>query len=211
MDLSSCERFGDCDFHKLSFDQIFRLLVIDDGFGCPTFKTNSASAGSGATEATLQQVLSSLNNGKEFETVLVKDTGASDLIIRQVLVYNEVAGTFNPPIYYTLAGVLYSPVGALEYVDNSLLLQNILTAVATTPRTPNFISDTVSVIPQNTPTGIVSFSLMFRGNGGQLNGANVPDGYSISFGNGKDPINTSMTYLRPTSGVGQEVLISKLT
>lgn len=77
-------------------------------------------------------------------------------------------------------------------------------------RTPAFTSDTSSVVIQNTPIGIVSYTLLFRGTGGQLNGINVPDNYTITFGNGKDPITVPITYLRPTGGTGQEVFISTL-
>ena len=78
-------------------------------------------------------------------------------------------------------------------------------------RTPGFTSYSVSVTPQNTPTGVVSYSLFFRGTGGKLNGVTVPDGYSVSYGNGKDPITVAMTYERPTAGTGAEVLITTLT
>ncbi len=76
---------------------------------------------------------------------------------------------------------------------------------------PGFTIDNSSAVAQPVPTGVKAFSLLFRGTGGQLNGANVPDGYRIDFGNGKDPVVTAMTYLRPTAGTGQEVLISTLT
>lgn len=76
---------------------------------------------------------------------------------------------------------------------------------------PGFSIDTASVVAQPVPTGVKAFSLLFRGTGGQLNGATVPDGYRVDFGNGKDPVVTAMTYLRPTAGTGQEVLISTLS
>lgn len=76
---------------------------------------------------------------------------------------------------------------------------------------PGFTIDTTSVVAQSVPTGVKAFSLLFRGIGGQLNGATVPDGYRVDFGNGKDPVVTAMTYLRPTAGIGQEVLISTLS
>lgn len=76
---------------------------------------------------------------------------------------------------------------------------------------PGFTSDTASVVAQAVPTGVKAFSLLFRGTGGQLNGVNVPDGYRVDFGNGKDPVVTAMTYLRPTAGTGMEVLISTLS
>jgi len=41
-DLSTCATFGDCEFHKLSVDQKFNLLIVDDGNGCPAFKTKQS-------------------------------------------------------------------------------------------------------------------------------------------------------------------------
>lgn len=76
---------------------------------------------------------------------------------------------------------------------------------------PGFTIDTASGVAQPVPTGVKAFSLLFRGTGGQLNGATVPNGYRVDFGNGKDPVVSAMTYLRPTAGTGQEVLISTLT
>lgn len=78
-------------------------------------------------------------------------------------------------------------------------------------RTPTFTADTTSVIAIATPTGVISYSLLFLGTNGELNGAVVPDGYRVDYGNGKDLITGAMTYLRPTAGTGQQVLITTLT
>lgn len=42
MPLPDCAPFGDCDFHKLSFEQKFNYLIEDDGTGCPRLKTVSS-------------------------------------------------------------------------------------------------------------------------------------------------------------------------
>lgn len=207
---NNCPTFFDCDNKPLSLEQVLRMLVIDDGNGCPTLKVNasiSGTGGTGATEATLQGVLASLNNGKEFETVLVKDLGNSNLIVRQVITFDTDSNTFNLPIYYTIAGVLYSPLGVLEYIDNSLLLQNILTQITSVNRSP-IISE--SIVNGNTPTNIISLSILFRGDGGTLGGVSVPNGYSVSYGNNKDIINTTIPYTVPTSGE-QRILITTLS
>jgi hypothetical protein len=99
----------------------------------------------------------------------------------------------------TAAG-LCCPTAATEAT-----LADILTEVSPVNRTPGFSSDTTSVIPTATPTGVAAFSLLFRGTGGELNGVVVPDNYRVSFGNGKDPITVALTYLRPAAG---EVFIS---
>jgi hypothetical protein len=75
-------------------------------------------------------------------------------------------------------------------------------------RTPNLIEDAVSIIPMPTPINVVSWSIIFDGVGGQLNGVVVPDKYQVNFGNGFDAITVAMNYIRPALG---RVIISKLT
>ena len=105
-----------------------------------------------ATEATLLSVLATLQADREYETVLVQDTGAGNLVVRQVVLMNESTGVFDPPIYYTLAGVLYVPVGPLAYIDVSGILSNIYarqadgTQVATINRTTPGTTNTVAPI-----------------------------------------------------------------
>lgn len=196
-----------------------------------------------ATEATLLQVLTSIQSGQEYEQNLVIDKGGVGCPTNcptylQIRIWDTVNHVFLAPVYYNAAGALVVPVGPLELVNPQYVLENILAQVtainadldvalstraseltlaavdaklATVNRTPGFTTDNSSVVAQPTPTGVVSYSLFFRGTGGQLNGVNVPDGYSVSYGNGKDPITVAMTYLRPTAGTGTEVLITTLT
>ncbi len=110
----------------------------------------------------------------------------------------------------TLGGLAtQATLAAVKTVLDNIKLDTANLAPVNT--TPGFTSDTSSVFATPVPTGVKAFSLLFRGTGGQLNGVNVPDGYRVDFGNGKDPVVTTMTYLRPTAGTGQEVLISTLS
>jgi len=77
-------------------------------------------------------------------------------------------------------------------------------------RTPNLIEDSASVGAQPLPITTVSYSILFDGTGGKLNGISVPDKYQVNFGNGFDIITGPLTYEKPTS-VGGRVLISTLT
>jgi len=77
-------------------------------------------------------------------------------------------------------------------------------------RTPNVVQVTAGV-GGNTPVGVVSFSILFLGTGGSLNGVPVPNNYQVNYGNGFDVITTAMPYVRPTAGTGQRVIISTLT
>lgn len=191
-----------------------------------TLKTLGLIAGStaaGATEATLLQVLAAIQSGQEYEQNLVIDQGgvgcpANCPTYLQIRIWDTVNHVFLPPVYYNAAGAVVVPVGPVALVNPQYVLENILTqltaintAVSPVNTVPGFTADTSSIVAQPVPTGVKAFSLLFRGTGGQLNGVNVPDGYRIDFGNGKDPVVTAMTYLRPTAGTGQEVLISTLT
>ena len=191
-----------------------------------TLKTLGLIAGStaaGATEATLLQVLAAIQSGQEYEQNLVIDLGGAGCPTNcptylQIRIWNSVTHTFDPPIYYNAAGAVVVPVGPVALVNPQYVLENILVEVdaintntAPVNTVPGFTIDTASAVAQPVPTGVKAFSLLFRGTGGQLNGATVPDGYRVDFGNGKDPVVTAMTYLRPTAGTGQEVLISTLT
>jgi hypothetical protein len=208
--------------YELSVLQLLEVIsiAIPAAACCPT----------AATEATLQQVLAAIQSGQEYEQNLVVDQGgvgcpANCPTYLQIRIWNSVTHTFDPPIYYDASGAVVVPVGPLALVNPQFVLENILAQVTasnvlltdielnTSPvnTVPGFTIDTTSIIATAVPTGVKAFSLLFRGTGGELNGAVVPDGYRVDFGNGKDPVVTAMTYLRPTAGTGQEVLISTLT
>lgn len=75
-------------------------------------------------------------------------------------------------------------------------------------RTPNLIEDAVSAGVQALPITAVSYSVLFDGAGGKLNGITVPDKYQVNYGNGFDVITGALSYERPAAG---RVLISTLT
>lgn len=151
-------------------------------------------------------------------------------------IYYDAAGTLVVPVgplqlvnpQYVLDNILTQVTATasalnvnLSTIASQATVASILTTLnnikldtanlASVNRTPGFSADTVSVGATATPTGVVAFSLLFRGIGGTLNGRAVPDGYTVNYGNGKDPITVSMNYVRPTGGTGMEVLISTLT
>lgn len=74
--------------------------------------------------------------------------------------------------------------------------------------TPKFIEDSTSTGQQNTPTGVVSFSLLFDGTGGKIEGVTVPDKYQVNYGNGFNKITASIKYERPPAG---RVIITSLS
>lgn len=60
--------------------------------------------------------------------------------------------------------------------------------------------DDTSTTPQPSPKNVKSFSLLFLGAGGQINGKVVPNNYSLQYGNGKDQITNTIEYTRPETG-----------
>ena len=77
-----------------------------------------------ATEATLLQVLTAINNGQEYEAFLVTD--ANDTAWLEVRIWNTVTNTFDPPVYY-LAGsnTIGTPVAPITYINPNTLLATI--------------------------------------------------------------------------------------
>ena len=86
------------------------------------------TAPAGATEATLSAVLAAVQARQDYEFLLVRDPGNSDLIVRQVIEYDEQTNTFNYS-YEEIDGTPYVPIGTPEYADQTALLNLILTQV----------------------------------------------------------------------------------
>jgi len=74
-------------------------------------------------------------------------------------------------------------------------------------RVPNLYELNDAVINPATPINVVSFSLLFFGVGGSVNGVPVPDKYQVNYGNGTQNINTPMPLVVPPGG---RIVISTL-
>lgn len=79
-----------------------------------------------ATEATLLQVLNNMIASQDIEILLVRDTGNADQVIQQIREYDQGTGVWNTR-YEDVTGATYVPVGPLEYLDPSAVLNLILT------------------------------------------------------------------------------------
>lgn len=120
------------------------IQAVDDIRGW--VNTVVAGIGASATEATLQQVLTELQKGKDYELALVKDTGNADQIVSQVRLWDQTTGTLGAPTYYDVSGAVYVPVGPLTYLDTEGAVLALLNEVATsTTRTPSIIRATNAV------------------------------------------------------------------
>lgn len=125
-----------CNF-ELSLLELQGMIldaIIASGSGgacCPTDATEATLQqvlSTVSTEATLSQILVALQNGQEFEQNLIIDsTGATYL---QVRIWDTVTHTFGPSVYYDAAGVIVTPVSPLQLVNPQYVLDNILTQVS---------------------------------------------------------------------------------
>lgn len=76
-----------------------------------------------ATEATALNILNAIvASGQDVEVLLVRDTGDSDKVLQQITDYIN-----NTTVYKDVNGNIVVPVGPLEYLDPSAVLNLILT------------------------------------------------------------------------------------
>jgi len=76
-----------------------------------------------ATEATALNILNAIvASGQDIEVLLVRDTGDSDKVLQQITDYIN-----NTTVYKDVNGNIVVPVGPLEYLDPSAVLNLILT------------------------------------------------------------------------------------
>lgn len=113
-----------------------------------TAATASATAAL-ATEATLQQVLLALQDGSEYEVLLVSDTGNANLVVRQVTTYDTAQGILNPPVYFRLDGTAYTPIGPLAYVTSGAVTND---GTFATPALQSAGNTSLSSIDTKTPS-----------------------------------------------------------
>ena len=95
-----------------------------------------------ATEATLLSVLNAIiASDQDIEILLVRDTGNADQVVQQITNYE----TGTPVVTYKdVNGAAYVPVGPLEYLDPSAVLNLILTELQSSTRTPSY--DLINVV-----------------------------------------------------------------
>jgi len=89
----------------------------------------SGPAGGLATEATLISVLNAIvASDQDIEILLVRDTGNSDEVVQQITDYQTGTPTVS---YKDVNGAVYVPVGPLEYLDPSGVMNLMLTELQT--------------------------------------------------------------------------------
>ena len=173
------------------------------------------------TEATGLQVLAALQNGQEFEQILVVDLGgvgcpANCPVYVQIRIWDTVTHTFGAPTYYNAAGAVVVPVGPLQFVNPQVVLDNILTqvtAINTTLTTSTSRVPTVVNIPSgsigNTTAGVQELGILVIGGGNTVGGVAVPNGTVITYtARDKDTVG-SIAYT--TGGGANRLILTYLT
>lgn len=162
--------------------------------------TASPSSG-GATELTLLAVLSSLQNGKEFEQSIVTDLGGVGTpTYLQVRIFDIDTQTFSAPVYYDASGAVVIPVGPVELVNPQLVLNNILTQISSlntkfleVTRTPSYIQATAAGV---IAAGARSVSVYNSGTtSGTWLGTAIQPGVQLNFdAGGEDDVLAAFVY-----------------
>ena len=136
-----------------------------------------------ATEATLISVLNAIvASDQDIEILLVRDTGNADQIVQQIT--NNETGT--PVVSYKdVNGNPYTPVGPLEYLDPSAVLNLMLTELiaieANTSIVESVLTSSSTTGPGTIPAGSKAATVYIDGSGGEVNSVVRPDGWSQSF------------------------------
>lgn len=106
---TTCGDWFDCDARKnLTLDQLIRLLIVDDGSGCPALKTSDVGGGGGGTTQPTSIPAFDIEAGQESGFSDPKLVGSVDWIVRvnntllmnSEFSVNSVAGsiTFSPAL-----------------------------------------------------------------------------------------------------------------
>jgi hypothetical protein len=99
--------------------------LVDINAWVATCSDGSGGPGSGATEATLQALLTATQAHQDFEVKLVRDTGDGDKTLCEVMEYDEGTDTYTYT-YKDVGGAVVVPVGPLEYLDPEAVLNLLL-------------------------------------------------------------------------------------
>lgn len=158
-----------------------------------------------ATEATALNILNAIvASGQDIEVLLVRDTGDSGKVLQQITDYIN-----NTTVYKDVNGNIVVPVGPLEYLDPSAVLNLILTQ-NTSLNTP--VNRTPTLVRKTDDTGSPVAAGMRRVcffNAGNANGTVLGEvikpGETIPFESGdlRDGL-TAISY----DGTGTELVIT---
>jgi len=160
-----------------------------------------------ATEATALNILNAIvASGQDVEVLLVRDTGDSDKVLQQITDY--IAGT---TVYKDVNGNIVVPVGPLEYLDPSAVL-NLILSQNTSLNTPvtGLVNGGPLRVTDATGSPIAAGKRRINcmnvgGANGSINGGVIKPGESLTWvGDGLRDTLAAMAY----DGTGTELLIT---
>jgi hypothetical protein len=155
-----------------------------------------------ATEATLISVLNAIvASDQDIEILLVRDTGNADQVVQQITNYETGIPVVS---YQDVDGNPYVPVGPLEYLDPSAVLNLMLTELiainantagggsgateatqllveANTAAVATVLVSSSTTVGGTIPAGSKAATIFIDGTGGSVNSVIRPDGWSQSF------------------------------
>ena len=136
-----------------------------------------------ATEATALDILNAIaTNNQDFEVLLVRDTGNADQIVQQITDWTTGTPTIS---YKDVNGNPYVPVGPLEYLDSSAVLNLMLTELIAinenTEEDPTVLTSSSTTGAGTIPAGSKAATIYIDGAGGSINSVVRPDGWSQTF------------------------------
>ena len=119
-----------------------------------------------ATEATLLSILNNMVASQDVEILLVRDTGAADVVVQQIREYDQGTGVWTTR-YEDVSGGAYVPVGPLEYLDPSAILNLVLTELQSLNVSINPAARTSNIViatgAGSIPAGAICGSVMNTG------------------------------------------------
>jgi hypothetical protein len=108
---------------KKNFPYQFKVLQL--------LSAISGGTGAGATEATLQLVLSAIQDGQDFEAKIVVDDNGNGTTYLEVRIWNPDTQTWETPLYYLPGSNTGVPASSLVapiiYINNGAVLAQIYT------------------------------------------------------------------------------------
>lgn len=141
-------------------------------------------AGGLATESTLISVLNAIiASDQDIEILLVRDTGNGNKVVQQITNYE----TGVPVVTYKdVNGADYIPVGPLEYLDPSAILNLILTQITVVSTPVTGVTTSLDIITgagaANVPAGKRTISFLNSGNNNaNVNGSILKKGIGITY------------------------------
>jgi hypothetical protein len=168
----------------------------------------SGGGGGGlAQESTLLSILNNMIASQDVEILLVRDTGAANVVVQQIREYDQGTGAWVTR-YEDVSGGAYVPVGPLEYLDASAVL-NLVLAELQGLNTPQSIGATYDVVTDATGSPIAAgkrrVSVFNSGSAnGSWMGKTIKPGVVLSFVADERDTLPSFAY----DGTGTELLIT---